>query len=171
LLPPKRQTSHISSLRRGAFLFDRLIKFVATGFGSGLVPFAPGTAGTIVGIPIYLAFSRLSWSLYFVFVVAFTALACYVSNKAEKIFGEKDAPLIVIDEMVGFQWTMFLVAPTVLHVFIGFILFRLFDILKIFPANYFHRRLPGGYGVVIDDVVAGMYANIALLLIIKFWGI
>ena len=168
---PKRQTSRISSLKRGAFLFNRLIKFVATGFGSGLVPFAPGTAGTIVGIPIYLAFSRLSWSLYFVFVVVFTALACYISNKAEKMFGEKDTSLIVIDEMVGFQWTMFLVAPTVLHVFIGFILFRLFDILKIFPASYFHRRLPGGYGVVIDDVVAGMYANIALLLIIKFWGI
>jgi phosphatidylglycerophosphatase A len=104
-------------------------------------------------------------------VVAFTSLACYVSNKAERMFGEKDTSLIVIDEMVGFQWTMFLVAPTVLHVFIGFILFRLFDIFKIFPAGYFQRRLPGGYGVVIDDVVAGMYANIAFLLIIKFWGI
>jgi phosphatidylglycerophosphatase A len=87
------------------------------------------------------------------------------------MFGEKDTSLIVIDEMVGFQWTMFLVAPTVLHVFIGFILFRLFDIFKIFPAGYFQRRLPGGYGIVIDDVVAGMYANIALLLLIKFWGI
>jgi len=170
-LLPKRHTCRISSLRRGAFLFDRLIKFVATGFGSGLVPFAPGTAGTIVGIPIYLAFSRLSWILYFVLVVAFTSLACYVSNQAERMFGEKDTSRIVIDEMVGFQWTMFLVAPTVLHVFIGFILFRLFDILKVFPAGYFHRRLPGGYGVVIDDVVAGMYANIAFLLIIKFWGI
>ena len=87
------------------------------------------------------------------------------------MFGEKDTSLIVIDEMVGFQWTMFLVAPTVLHVFIGFILFRLFDIFKMFPAGYFQRRLPGGYGIVIDDVVAGMYANIALLLLIKFWGI
>jgi len=87
------------------------------------------------------------------------------------MFGEKDTSIIVIDEMVGFQWSMFLVAPTVLHVFIGFLLFRLLDILKIFPAGYFHRRLPGGYGVVIDDVVAGMYANIALLLIIKFWGV
>jgi phosphatidylglycerophosphatase A len=84
----------------------------------------------------------LSWILYFVFVVAFTSLACYVSNKAEGMFGEKDTSLIVIDEMVGFQWTMFLVAPTVLHVFIGFILFRLFDILKVFPAGYFQRRLP-----------------------------
>jgi phosphatidylglycerophosphatase A len=113
----------------------------------------------------------LSWILYFVFVVAFTCLACYVSNQAEGMFGEKDTSRIVIDEMVGFQWTMFLVAPTVLHVFIGFILFRLFDILKVFPAGYFQRRLPGGYGVVIDDVVAGMYGNIAFLLLIKFWGI
>jgi phosphatidylglycerophosphatase A len=167
----KDKTCHVSSLRRGALLFDRLIKILATGFGSGLVPFAPGTAGTIVGIPIYLAFSQLSWTLYFVLTVAFTGLACYVSNKAERIFGEKDISLIVIDEMTGFQWTMFLVAPTVLHVSIGFILFRLFDIFKIFPAGYFQRKLPGGYGVVIDDVVAGMYANITLLLIIKFWGI
>ncbi len=170
MLPKKIDVSHIQ-LRRGAFLINRVIKFIAIGFGSGLVPFAPGTAGTIVGIPIYLAFSRLSWILYFVFVVAFTALACYVSGRAERMFGEKDISCIVIDEMVGFQWTMFLVASTVLHVFIGFILFRFFDILKIFPAGYFHKRLPGGYGVVIDDVVAGMYANIALLLIIKFWGI
>jgi Phosphatidylglycerophosphatase A and related proteins len=75
------------------------------------------------------------------------------------MFGEKDTSLIVIDEMVGFQWSMFLVAPTVLHVSAGFILFRFF----VFPA--------GGCGIVMDDVVAGMYSNIALLLLIKFWGI
>ena len=135
------------------------------------MPFAPGTAGTIVGIPIYLVFSRLPWSLYFAFLVVFTCLACYVAHQAEGIFGEKDTSCIVIDEMTGFQWAMFLVAPTVLHVFIGFAIFRIFDIVKVFPASYFHRRLPGGYGIVIDDVVAGMYTNIALLLLIKFWGI
>jgi phosphatidylglycerophosphatase A len=144
---------------------------VATGFGSGLVPFAPGTAGTLVGILIYLALSRLSWSLYLVFVVIITCLACYVSQQAERLFDEKDPPCIVIDEIVGFQWSMFLIAPTVLHVFAGFILFRFFDILKVFPAGYFQRSLPGGWGVVMDDVVAGMYSNIVLLLLIKFWGI
>ena len=144
---------------------------MATGFGSGLVPFAPGTAGTLVGILIYLALSRLSWSLYFVFVVIITCLACYVSQQAERLFEEKDSPCIVIDEIVGFQWSMFLIAPTVLHVFAGFILFRFFDRLKVFPAGYFQRSLPGGWGVVMDDVVAGMYSNIVLLLLIKFWGI
>jgi len=144
---------------------------VATGFGSGLVPFAPGTAGTFVGILIYLALSRLSWTFYLVIVVIITCLACYVSHEAERIFAEKDPACIVIDEIIGFQWSMFLITPTVLHVFAGFILFRFFDILKIFPAGYFQRNLPGGWGIVMDDVVAGMYSNIALLLLIKFWVI
>ncbi|HVO67504.1 MAG TPA: phosphatidylglycerophosphatase A [Syntrophales bacterium] len=144
---------------------------MATGFGSGLVPFAPGTAGTLVGILIYLALSRLSWTVYLVIVVIITFLACYVSREAERIFEEKDPPHVVIDEIIGFQWSMFLITPTVLHVFAGFILFRFFDILKIFPAGYFQRSLPGGWGIVMDDVVAGMYGNITLLLIIKFWVI
>lgn len=144
---------------------------MATGFGSGLVPFAPGTAGTLVGILIYLSLSRLSWTLYLVFVVTITFLACYVSREVEKIFEEKDPPRVVIDEIIGFQWSMFLITPTVLHVFAGFILFRFFDILKVFPAGYFQRSLPGGWGIVMDDVVAGMYSNIALLLLIKFWVI
>ena len=144
---------------------------MATGFGSGLVPFAPGTAGTLIGILIYLALSRLSWTLYLVFVVTITLLACYVSWEAERMFEEKDPPRVVIDEIIGFQWSMFLISPTVLHVFAGFILFRFFDILKVFPAGYFQRSLPGGWGIVMDDVVAGMYSNIALLLLIKFWVI
>jgi phosphatidylglycerophosphatase A len=144
---------------------------IASGAGSGYAPFAPGTAGTIVGIPVYLLLSNLSWTLYLISVLILTFLACYISREAEKIFNEKDSPRIVIDEIVGFLWTMFLVLPTVLHIFSGFIIFRFFDIVKIFPAGYFERRLSGGYGIVIDDVVAGMYSNVILLLLIKFWGI
>ena len=144
---------------------------IASGAGSGYAPFAPGTAGTVVGIPVYLILSHLSWLLYLITVLILTFLACFISQEAEKVFNEKDSPRIVIDEIVGFQWTMFLVSPTVLHVLSGFILFRFFDIIKIFPAGYVQSRFPGGYGVVFDDVVAGMYGNIALLLLIKFWGI
>jgi phosphatidylglycerophosphatase A len=144
---------------------------IATGAGSGYAPFAPGTAGTVVGIPVYLILSHLSWIPYLISVVIFTSLACFISQEAEKIFNQKDSPRIVIDEIAGFQWTMFLVSPTVLHILIGFILFRIFDILKIFPAGYVQDGLPGGYGIVFDDVVAGMYGNIALLLLIKFWGV
>lgn len=135
------------------------------------MPFAPGTAGTIVGIPVYLALSRFSWTTYLISLLILTFLACYLSREAEKMFNEKDSPRIVIDEMVGFQWTMFLVSPTVLHILLGFGLFRFFDITKIYPAGYLAQRLPGGYGIVVDDVVAGMYSNIFLLLLIKSWGI
>jgi len=127
--------------------------------------------GTIAGIPVYLLFSRLSWTFYLISVLILTLLAIYISREGEMIFNEKDSQRIVIDEIVGFQWTMFLVLPTVLHILLGFFLFRLFDIVKIFPAGYLQNRLPGGYGIVIDDVVAGMYSNIILLLVIKFWGI
>ncbi|MDI6776625.1 MAG: phosphatidylglycerophosphatase A [Syntrophales bacterium] len=147
------------------------MKFTATGFGSGFVPLAPGTAGTIVGIPIYLIFSFLSWPYYLVTILVFTCLAWYLSRRAEKIFDEKDSPHIVIDEIVGLQYTMFLVAPTVLHVFLGFLLFRFFDIVKCFPASYFERKLPDGYGVVADDIVAGIYSNMVLLFLTEFWGI
>jgi phosphatidylglycerophosphatase A len=152
-------------------LSDKFIKVVATGFGSGFAPFAPGTAGTIVAIPVYLIFSPLSWPLYLLSALALTFLAVYVSQEAEKVFDKKDAPQIVIDEIAGFLWTMSLVSPTLRHVLLGFFLFRFFDIIKPFPARLCQERLPGGYGVVFDDVVAGIYANIVLLALIAFFGI
>lgn len=113
----------------------------------------------------------LSWPLYLLSALALTFLAIYVSQEAEKIFRKKDAPQIVIDEITGFLWTMFLVTPSVLHVMLGFIFFRVFDIIKPFPARLFQNRLPGGYGIVLDDVVAGIYANLLLLILVKLWGI
>lgn len=152
-------------------LGDKFIKVVATGFGSGFAPFAPGTAGTIVAIPVYLIFSTLPWPLYLLSALALTFLAVYASQEAEKIFHKKDAPQIVIDEIAGFVWAMFLVSPTLCHVLLGFILFRFFDIAKPFPARLCQERLPGGCGVVFDDVAAGIYANIVLLVMIEFFGI
>lgn len=136
-----------------------------------MVPFAPGTAGTVTAVPLYLIFSPLPWPLYLITVTALTFLAVYASQEAEKIFNEKDAQRIVIDEIAGFQWAMFLVAPTVVHVILGFLLFRFFDIVKVFPAGYCQRRLPGGWGVVGDDFVAGVYSNAVLLLVIRGAGI
>lgn len=152
-------------------LNEKWIKYLATGFGSGLAPLAPGTAGTLVGVPLYLIFSALPWPIWLITVLAFTSLAWYLSDAAERLFGRKDAPCIVIDEIAGLQWTLFLVGPTVFHVFIGFLLFRLFDILKPFPARFFQDRLPGGYGVVADDLAAGVYGNLALQILIWRLGI
>ena len=94
-----------------------------------------------------------------------------MSGEAEKIFNEKDSSCIVIDEIVGFQFAMFLATPTVLHIFLGFLLFRFFDIAKPFPIRLCERKFSGGYGVVGDDIVAGIYANIILLLLVKYLGV
>lgn len=147
---------------------DRFIRIAATGLGSGLFPFAPGTAGTLVGIPVYMVFSRFPWTIYLLSVIAFSLFAVYVSQEAEKIYNEKDPPRIVIDEIAGFQVTMFLVAPTVWHILLGFIIFRIFDIIKPFPIRLCERSLPGGYGVVGDDIIAGIYGNVMLLLLVRF---
>ena len=152
-------------------LNERFVKILATGFGSGLAPLAPGTAGTLVGIPLYWVFSVLPWPLWLITVLAFTFLAWHVSDEAERLFGRKDAPCIVIDEIAGILWTLFLVEPTALHIALGFVLFRLFDITKPFPARLFQDRLPGGLGVVADDLAAGVYANLVLQALIYWWGI
>ncbi len=149
-------------------MYNRFIRIAATGLGSGLSPFAPGTAGTLVGIPLYMVFSCFSWSIYLLSVIAFSLFAVYISQEAEGIYNEKDPGLIVIDEIAGFQVTMFLVAPTFWHIFLGFIIFRIFDIIKPFPIRLCEKKLPGGYGVVGDDIIAGIYGNIVLLLLVRF---
>lgn len=145
---------------------ERFVKILAAGFGSGFARLAPGTAGTLVGIPLYWVFSTLPWPIWLITVLAFTFLAWRVADEAERVFDRKDAPCIVIDEIAGLQWTLFLVVPTVLHVALGFLLFRLFDIVKPFPARLFENRLPGGCGVVADDLAAGVYANLVLQVLI-----
>ena len=152
-------------------LNERWIKILATGFGSGFAPLAPGTAGTLIGIPLYLLFSVFPWPIWLITVLAFTCLAWYVADGAERLFGRKDAQCIVIDEIAGLQWTLFLVEPTVPYIALGFALFRLFDIVKPFPARLFQERIPGGCGVVADDLAAGVYGNLALQALIHGLGI
>lgn len=148
---------------------EKLITFLATGFGSGLAPFAPGTMGTLVGVVICLLCLPLPWPIRLLIVIALLALSIYVAGQAEKIYQKKDDQRIVIDEIIGIQITMLPVAITVLHLCVGFVLFRVFDILKPFPINNL-QRLPGGWGVVIDDVGAGIYAG-AIMWLLMFWGV
>ena len=148
---------------------EKLIKLLATGFGSGLVPFAPGTFGTLVGVVICFLCLPLPWVLRLLTVLALSALSIYVAQQAEKIYHKKDDQRIVIDEIIGFQITMLPVAISVLHLCVGFVLFRVFDILKPFPIGNL-QRLPGGWGVVIDDVAAGIYAGV-ILFALNYTGI
>ena len=142
------------------------IKSFASGLGLGYSPVAPGTAGSLLGIPLFLLISSFSWPLYLLTAVAFSCLAMVISDHAERLFNEKDCPRIVIDEIAGMLFTFFLISPTILHIVLGFLLFRFFDIVKPFPVNWLQNNLPGGIGVVADDIAAGVYANIVLLVLV-----
>jgi phosphatidylglycerophosphatase A len=140
------------------------IKFLATGAFIGYLPGAPGTFGTLAAIPLYLVLSRLSPPLFALSVLAAAAAAVPVAGRAEQQAGVVDPGAVVIDEMAGFLVAMFAVAPSWGTVAAGFILFRVFDILKPPPANW-AQSLRGGLGIVADDIVAGIYANLALRLL------
>ena len=139
--------------------------FFATGFGVGYSPVAPGTLGTLIAIPVYYFLSSIPSPIYEITLIGFFFLSVWISENVEIFFGKKDDQRIVIDEMMGFLITMLWVPKTILFVTIGFFLFRLFDILKPFPIRRLEKRLKGGYGVVLDDVMAGVYANIILHLV------
>ena len=140
----------------------RLALVLATWGGVGFSPLAPGTAGTLAAIPVFLLLALLPWWLYVVSVLAIAILACWAAEEAERIFGEEDSHCVVIDEAVGFFVTMTAVPVTGTYLIAGFCLFRLFDILKPPPLRFVERTVPGGWGVVLDDVLAGIYAGICL---------
>ena len=141
------------------------ILLLATGFGVGYSRIAPGTLGTLIAIPNYYFLSGIPSPLYEITLIGFFFLSVWISENAEIFFGKKDDQRIVIDEIVGFLITMLWVPKTIHFILIGFFLFRFFDILKPFPIRRLEKRLKGGYGVVLDDVMAGVYSSIVLHLI------
>ncbi len=143
---------------------------LAFGFGSGLAKYAPGTFGTLVAIPLYLAISALPAWLYAVTVVAAFALGVWICDTVSRDLEVHDHGGIVFDEFVGFWITMFLVPPSVLAVLAGFALFRLFDIWKPGPIRWCDRNVQGGFGIMVDDVVAGVVACAALHLLLRVVG-
>ena len=144
-----------------------LILFLATGFYSGYSPFAPGTAGSVVGLVLAWGVTvplerRLPFAALAV-IAALFAVGCWLSERAEKLLNQQDSSHIVIDEIVGMALTMYLCPAASWIAFgAGFALFRLFDILKPEPAGLIDRRMRGGVAVMLDDMVAAMYANLVL---------
>lgn len=135
-----------------------IVTLFSTFFYTGLFFFAPATFASFVWLLVYLFVPGGAWLAHPVVVVCTLPVAIYLSHEAEKHFGH-DAPRIVIDEVVGMQVTLCAVEPAMLFGAIGFVLFRFFDILKPFPAGR-AQRLPGGVGVVTDDVIAGAYGRL-----------
>lgn len=127
----------------------------------GYVPVAPGTAGTLGAIPLYLALSRAGAGAYVAFTFAFAALAMLAAERAGRYWGVADASPIVIDEVAGYLVTMSLVPFSWPSALAGFVLFRIFDVLKPWPASALDR-IKNGAGVVLDDLAAGVWAAAAL---------
>ena len=143
----------------------RVRQILASGLGVGYIPFASGTFGSLLGVLLYpLLFAPMELLLRVISIIAFTFLSIYIAHAAEDDFGEKDSSKIVIDEVIGMQWALVFFSFTIINVFVVFALFRFFDIFKIFPANYCEQKFSGGIAVVADDVVAGIYAGLCLLI-------
>ncbi|WP_039911888.1 phosphatidylglycerophosphatase A family protein [Cellvibrio mixtus] len=146
-------------------VFTNPYHFFAFGFGSGLAPKAPGTFGTLAAIPIFLLIQDLPLHLYVSWLVVTFALGVFWCDRSSRQLGVHDHGGIVWDEFVGFWMTMLMAPAGLIWVLLGFVLFRIFDILKPWPISWLDKKVHGGFGIMIDDFLAGVYACIALQLI------
>ncbi|MCW5589137.1 MAG: phosphatidylglycerophosphatase A [Legionellales bacterium] len=140
-------------------------EFLAFGLGSGAMPIAPGTFGTLIAIPFYFLLSLLPLIYYSIFMVAAFGFGCWLCEKVSQRLGVHDHSGIVFDEMVGLWLTLIAVPPHWVWIGIGFILFRFFDILKPWPISYCDKNIKGGLGIMLDDGLAAIPAAAILQLI------
>jgi phosphatidylglycerophosphatase A len=150
-------------------LMGRLAVLLSSGLGVGYMPLAPGTFGTLWGVLLYYLARSFPLAWFFAGAVLFFLFAVLVAHAAEKKLGGHDSSMIVIDEVAGYLTTVLGLAFSWPVAVAGFLLFRFFDIVKPFPVRWADRRIPGGLGVVLDDILAGVYANIVLRLGIFLW--
>jgi phosphatidylglycerophosphatase A len=146
----------------------RLILTLSSNAGLGYAPVAPGTFGTLAGIPVFYLLATLPAALYIVTWVALLFLAFWICDAAGGIYGQADDGRIVLDELVGYLVTVALLPFSWQNALLGFVFFRLFDIFKLPPARGIDKHLKNGVGVVLDDVIAGIYGAAALRLAL-YW--
>jgi phosphatidylglycerophosphatase A len=134
------------------------LHLLSLGFGSGLAPFAPGTFGTLAAIPIYLLVAQLALPYYLAIVLLAFAVGVYLCGYTSTALGVHDHSAIVWDEFVGYWITMIAAPPAWQWIVAGFVLFRVFDIVKPWPVKIADVKMTGGFGIMFDDVLAGIYA-------------
>lgn len=154
-----------------ASAFKNPIHFLAIGLGSGAAKKAPGTWGTVAGLLLYLPLSLCPDWIYGAVVVVSALLGIYLCGKTSRDWEVHDHSGIVWDEFVGFWITMFLIPVTWYWIALGFVLFRLFDILKPWPISWCDKHVHGGFGIMLDDVLAGILAWASLYAIVHFSGL
>lgn len=143
---------------------------ISLGFGSGLMPFAPGTWGTLVAIPIAYLCSYLGQPLYLLVTALVCLLGIYTAGYTSEKLKVHDHSGIVVDEIAGYMITMIGVTMNATSLLVGFLLFRLFDILKPWPIRIIDRNMKGGLGIMMDDILAGVFSLIIMqLLIARHW--
>ena len=138
---------------------DQLLAF---GFGSGLAPKAPGTFGTLAAIPFYLLLQYLPPVAYVTLLIAAFIIGVWLCERSSRALRCHDHPGIVWDEFVGYWLTMLCAPSAWWWIVVGFLLFRLFDIVKPWPISWFDRKVEGGFGIMLDDVIAGVFALVVL---------
>ena len=143
------------------------VQFLAFGFGSGLSPKAPGTAGTLLAIPLYLLIAQWGLLQYTAVVLVAAVLGVWICGAASRQLDVHDHPGIVWDEFVGFWITMWALPADWVWVLAGFVVFRLYDIVKPWPISVLDRRVGGGFGIMIDDVLAGVMACLTLHIVLR----
>jgi phosphatidylglycerophosphatase A len=148
---------------------ERLSILISSFFYLGYSPVAPGTVGTLGAVILYYVISGFSNLFYLFFIIALIIFSVWVSEIARIRLGDSDPNSIVIDEVCGFLVTMILIPPNMINIAMGFLLFRFFDILKPPPIRM-SEKLSGGLGIVADDVLAGIYANILLQIFVRVSG-
>lgn len=146
------------------------VQFLAFGFGSGLSPWAPGTAGSAVAILVYLLFTGLPLGVYSLGVAVAAVLGVWICGAASRRLGVHDHPGIVWDEFVGMWIALWAVPTTPLGIGLAFVAFRCFDIVKPWPIGWLDEHTKGGFGILIDDVVAGVFACATVHLVLRFGG-
>ncbi len=143
---------------------------LALGFGTGLAPVAPGTFGTLIGVLLYLPLQQLPWFAYLALILVLLLIGIPLCQRTAGRLGVHDHPAIVWDEVVGFLITMTLAPAGWPWIVAGFVLFRIFDILKPWPIRSLDRKVGGGLGIMVDDVAAGVYAGASLYLLVQLTG-
>ena len=162
-------------------LTDSIVRALASGFGVGYIPVASGTFGTLWGIPLFVLLHLwdggtlgpipLGPIVYFGGTLVFILFSCWVSHRADSLFGGHDSGKIIIDEVAGMLVSLSFFPVRWTWILAGFVAFRFFDIIKPFPAGLVDKKVGGGIGVVLDDLIAGVYANAAVWLVVLVWGL
>ena len=147
-------------------MFSWIIKFLATGFFVGYSKLVPGTLGTLLAVLLYLIMPSFSPSFYWILILILILGGTFICHRAEKLFDEFDSPRIVIDEICGYFITMAFLEKRIITIVLGFILFRFLDVVKVFPSRKL-QKISGGFGIMIDDIYAGMLTNLFLHIIFR----